>query len=248
MNYFRRLRQPDGEDEGRTPSSAEAVESSIKKFDAYSLGSTPGAETPRQDESQPETTAVSDGGDERTPGPEDAVAYEQVGEHVTAVLSSAHEAASRLRASATEEAEQIRAEAEAYAAKSRAAADAYSDEQREAAETKASAIVSEAEKRARSVRDAAQKDAVDTQREAVERRKALLEESERAEERLRNVLQVFRAMTERLENLVGETAKPRDVDARGNAAAEGTDGDLAEALMLDPRSNDSPSRRPSARS
>jgi len=226
MSYFRRTRNSDDENEGNAQRSADSEQTSIEKLAAT------------------EATLAGSVQDEPGPRGEDAVAYQQVGEHVTAVLSSAQQAADRLRVSATEEAERIRDEGEDYAAKTRAAADAYVDEGPATAETEAGEIISEAEQRAHALREAAQKEAVEAQRDAVERRKSLVEEAERSEERLRNLLDVFRAITQRLETLVGEDAH-READDRRDAKPERSEEDLADALMLERRSSDSESR-PSA--
>lgn len=229
MSYFRRLRGSGSDDESGAPNRD--AESSAKRFTAYSLRSA--------DENSPSRSTETEGAQERPARPEpvtrvvepalaspgDPVAYEHLGEHVSTVLSSADEAAKRLQASATREAERIRGEAEDYARKTRAAADAYAEQRRESAETQASAITADAEKRAREVRNAAEEKATDIQRDAIRRREALLQESERSEERLRNLLKVFRAMTERLENLVTTD------EAFGTEAPTSVDDDLTEALV-----------------
>jgi hypothetical protein len=230
MSYFRRLRGSGSDDDSGAQAQDEGAESSTKRFTPYSLRA---AGEPPADPDRSETQ----GGQDRSPrpkpviaaeappaAPDDPAVYEHLGEHVTTVLSSADEAAKRLQASATKQAERIRGEAEDYARKTRAAADAYAEQRREGAETQASAITADAEKRAREVRNAAEEQATDMQRDAVRRREALLQESERSEERLRNLLKVFRAMTERLENLVstqGEAAAMTDMPV---------DDDLTEAL------------------
>jgi hypothetical protein len=237
MSYFRRLRGS-GPDDDSAPRN-EDVKSSEKRLTPYSLRTS--SEAP----AEPAYT-TKEGGQDRSPRPEpvaraaqpaaaapnDPAVYEHLGEHVTTVLSSADEAAKRLQASATKQAERIRGEAEDYARKTRAAADAYAEQRREGAETQASAITADAEKRAREVRNAAEEQATDIQRDAVRRREALLQESERSEERLRNLLKVFRAMTERLENLVstpGEASAPA-VDQPDTSV----DDDLTEALAQSP--------------
>jgi cell division septum initiation protein DivIVA len=228
MSYFRRIRGSGSDDDSGAPS--ESAESSAERFTPYSLHA---ADERPADLDRSETQ----GGEDRSPRAEPVIAappppdaandpavYEQLGEHVTTVLSSADEAAKRLQASATNQAERIRGEAEDYARKTRAAADAYAEQRREGAETQASAITADAEKRAREVRNAAEEQATDMQRDAVRRREALLQESERSEERLRNLLKVFRAMTERLENLVSTSGE-------GSAMTDtSVDDDLTEAL------------------
>jgi vacuolar-type H+-ATPase subunit E/Vma4 len=239
MSYFRRLRGS-GPDDDSAPRN-EDVESFAKRFTRYSLGTS--KEAPAE---PPNHSREEKGSQDRSPrpepdaraaqpaaaGPNDPAAYEHLGEHVTTVLSSADEAAKRLQASATKQADRIRGEAEDYARKTRAAADAYAEQRREGAETQASAITADAEKRAREVRTAAEEQATDIQRDAVRRREALLQESERSEERLRNLLKVFRAMTERLENLVSTPS-----EASSTAVDEpdtSVDDDLTEALAQSP--------------
>jgi hypothetical protein len=240
MSNFRRMRKSKDENES-TARSADGEQT--EKFAAYSVGPAAEAE-PDTNEQGAEATHPSGVPEDPDQRGEDA-AYEQVGEHVTEVLTSAHQAANKLRASATEEVERARREAEHYATETRAAADAYADERRKTAETEAGQIVSDAEQQASAVRAAAQKDAVEAQREAAERRQSLLEESERSEERLRNLLEVFRAMTQRLETLVGHDAQSEGED-RGDAEPEETDEELADALEL-PRSSDSATRSSAAR-
>jgi hypothetical protein len=254
MGYFRRLRGSGPDDDTgpqnenvepdvSTPTSSFVPprEPLAKRFAQYSL------DAPNEAPADPPNHAREEkGGQERSPRPEsiaraaqpaagasnDPAVYEHLGEHVTTVLSSADEAAKRLQASATRQAERIRGEAEEYARKTRAAADAYAEQRREGAETQASAITADAEKRAREVRTAAEEQATDIQRDAVRRREALLQESERSEERLRNLLKVFRAMTERLENLVSTpgAASSRAVDEPDTSV----DDDLTEALAQSP--------------
>jgi vacuolar-type H+-ATPase subunit H len=240
MSYFRRLRGSGSDDDSGDGPQNDDVEPFAKRFTRYSL------DTSNEAPAKPPTHLREEkGGQDRSPRPEpvaraeqpaaagpDPAAYEHLGEHVTTVLSSADEAAKRLQASATQEAERIRAEAEDYARKARAAADAYAEQRREGAETEASAITADAEKRAREMRTAAEEQATDIQRDAVRRREALLQESERSEERLRNLLKVFRVMTERLENLVstpGE-ASSRAIDEPDTSV----DDDLTEALTQSP--------------
>jgi len=243
MSNFRRTRKSKDENES-TARSADGEQKATEKFAAYSAS--PAAEADAgANQQEAETTLPSGVQEDPDPRGEDAAAYEQVGEQVTEVLTSAHQAANRLRASATEEVERVRRQAEEYATETRAAADSYADERRKAAETEAGQIKSDAEQQANAVRAAAQKDAVEAQRDAVERRQALLEETERSEERLQNLLQVFRAMTQRLETLVGHDAQG-EADDRGDSEPEETDKDLADALELR-RSSDSESRSSAAR-
>ena len=227
MSYFRRRRDSDSDDDSGTPKVD--AESSTNRFAAYSLRdetSPPGATEAEGAEQRPATAdPVARELPPTIESPNDPAVYEQLGEHVSTVLSSADEAAKRLQASATKEAERIRAEAEEYARKTRAAADAFAEQRREDAETQASAITADAEKRARDVRKAAEEQATDVQRDAVRRREALLQESERSEERLRDLLKVFRTMTERLENLVSAPDAPAS-----ESTATSVDDDLRDAL------------------
>ena len=253
---FRRLRgKSEDEDREKADASAHRDKNPTEALAFYSLGTAAyapgeGDGAPGDSSAQNEASVDADLAAEprepvNAPGKE-GIAYEEVAEHVKAVLSSADEAADRLRASATEEAEQIRAAADDHSAKTRTAADAYADERREEAETTASAIISDAEQQAQSVRDAAEQDAADVLRDAIQRRESLLGESERSEERLRNLLQVFRAMTERLENLVGaERDDERDSDTLGTDAEAEAYSDLAEALIAEPGSSNSRSEQTS---
>jgi hypothetical protein len=236
MSYFRRLRGLSS-DEEQGPALA-GDESSLDRLLPYSMragAETAPPESDRSPEEQQDDPGEADSGRGRgsLEGARrgDPAVYDQLGEHVSTVLSSADEAAKRLQQSATEQAERIRAEAETYAQETRAAADVYGEERRESAQTEASAMVSDAENQAREVREAAELEAADIQRDAVRRRESLLEESERAEERLRNLLQVFRTMTERLEGLVGGDA------AQPPLASEVADEDLAETLVAHSRSS-----------
>jgi hypothetical protein len=240
MSYLRRFRGSGTDDE--EGAAVEDDESSVKQFLSYSVrADDEGARRAsdrvpevRQDDVPAAVTPAED----VQPAPAarwaDPAVYDQLGEHVSTVLSSADEAAKRLQDSAKTEAERIRAEAEAYAEDTRASADAYAEERREAAEGEASAIVLGAETRARELREAAEEEALNIQSDAMRRRQGLFEESERAEERLRNLLDVFRAMTERLEDLVGSrTATEEPLEARGGAADE----TLTEALIAQSRSS-----------
>jgi hypothetical protein len=222
MSHFRRRRGSGPEDENGAQTDPNA---STQRFTPYSLGATspdPSTETPR-DESAVRPEAEPQVGEPRSGSPSDSAAYERLGEHISTVLSSADEAAKRLQASATKDAERIRGEAEDHARKTRAAADAYAVQRRETAETEAAAITANAKKGAHDLRTAAEEQATEIQRDAIQRREALLQESERSEERLQDLLKVFRAMTERLENLVSGTDAPPSEQAAASA-------DLTEAL------------------
>jgi hypothetical protein len=233
MSYFRRRRDSGSDDDNGAPT--ESHEPSIGRFTPYSLAASGDASTGPPD--RPDAEPRVEGREPTDPVHNDPASYEQVGEHVTAVLSSAHEAAERLQASATKEAEQVRVEAEDYALKTRSAADDYAEEHRQSAQTEASAITGEAEQKAREVRDAAERDATEIQRDAVRRRESLLQEAERSEERLRDLLKVFRAMTDRLENLVEAPVQAAPTTGAERDAA--VEDDLPEALIAQSRSSDS---------
>ena len=233
MSYFRRLRGSGPDDEsGARDESAE----STKRFTPYSVRVSGESAADRERPTKKQGGQDSARRPEPVPraaepvaaAPSDPAVYEHLGEHVSTVLSSADEAAKRLQASATKQAERIRSEAEDYARKTRAAADAYAEQRRETAETQASAITADAEKRARDVRNAAEEEATDIQRDAIRRRESLLQEAERSEERLRNLLKVFRAMTERLENLVSTPGAMPGTEVAEQETS--VDDDLSEAL------------------
>jgi hypothetical protein len=236
MSYFRRLRGSGADDDSGTQN--DDIDSFAKRFTRYAAD-TSNAKPPnhpreeKSDRSRPRRSeSVAKAAQPPSARPDDPAAYEHLGEHVSSVLSSADEAAKRLQASAAKQADRIRGEAEEYARKTRAAADAYAEERREGAETEAFAITADADKRAREVRTSAEEQATDIQRDAVRRREALLRESERSEERLRNLLKVFRAMTERLESLVSTPG-----EASSTAVDEpdtSVDDELTEALVQSP--------------
>lgn len=164
---------------------------------------------------------------------DDVFDHAQVGERVTAVLevakrasedtlAKAGRAAERLlaefesaaTAAVTEaarraqevrrEADQFRAEADRYSAETRKAADAYAAETRAGAEQAAAKAVSEAEERVR-------------------RHAAIIAEAGLFEERLQNLVTVFRGMTDQLEDLLAQRQEPTE----GEAPAEET---LQESL------------------
>ena len=145
---------------------------------------------------------------------DDALDYFQVGERVAAVLEFAKRVAEDTLAQARREAdlvlaevenvatatvteaarkaqevrhetEQLRAEATRYSTETREAADAYAAETRGGAEKAAAKAISEAEER-------------------VKRRMAIVAEAARFEDRLQNLVTVFRGMTDQLEDLLAE--------------------------------------------
>jgi hypothetical protein len=167
---------------------------------------------------------------------------EQVGEQVAAVLVSAEQAAEQIRQSARQDAERIRAEAKDEVAatlsetkleakrgrreseKLRADADAYNKQAREAADRYVTEMRKEIDKeiartraevdeQVRGIRRAAQLRAKDLETEARARQKTLLQQVERAEARLEQLLGIFRGMTLQLEGLVSTESVGRSGDA-----------------------------------
>jgi hypothetical protein len=177
---------------------------------------------------------VGDGGD-----------YTQLGEHVAAVLTSAREAADELLAAARADAERIRTDADERAkqmvsaagleadgmrgdaARIRSEAEAYSDERRASAEAHAEAArrvaederakqLADAEQGAHAIRAEAERRVREIASEAVQRHEALVRDIGRSEERVEELLTVFRAMTSQLEAVVKAEADiepPADVEA-----------------------------------
>jgi hypothetical protein len=146
--------------------------------------------------------------------------YRQVGEEVTAVLTTAEHVAEQIRETAVQEAEQTRlaaeeqaaatlAEAEArrvdadsYGEATRAAADAYAEETRRSTDEEAARTVSEAEERARLIRAEAEQKASDIEAEAIRRRDALTTSTEGMQDRIESMLSAFRRATSELEELL----------------------------------------------
>jgi chromosome segregation ATPase len=98
------------------------------------------------------------------------------------------EAARRVQA-ARREAERLRAEAERYSAETREAADAYASVKRQVAEEAAAKATLEAE-------------------EQVRQQAAIVAEATRFEDRLQNLVTIFRGMTDQLEDLLAKGPKP----------------------------------------
>jgi hypothetical protein len=213
--------------------------------------------TPRVVTSKSDEGVMGTGGGGRDqPEPADQV-YDEIGEQVSAILSAAKQAAHQLRESARQDAERIRKEAEDRATASleragrdaarrrtegdhvRAEAEAYSKSTREAADRDAAemrrTIGEEAEKlrteamhEASAIRHAAKQKSYELRTEALDRQKALIAEAGRSEARLQQLLDVFRAMTSQLEDLLelepgGRWGKMQGVDAASV-------GELDEAL------------------
>jgi hypothetical protein len=167
---------------------------------------------------------------------------EQVGEQVAAVLVSAEQAAEQIRESARQDAERIRAEAkdqvaatlsetkleaergrreseklradaDAYNKQAREAADRYVTEMREKIDKDIARTRAEVDEQVRGIRRAAELRAKDLETEARARQKTLLQQVERAEARLEQLLGIFRGMTLQLEGLVSAGSAERSGDA-----------------------------------
>jgi hypothetical protein len=163
---------------------------------------------------------------------------QEVGEQVAAVLVSAEQAAEQIRESARQDAERIRAEAkdevaralsatkleaergrresqklradaDAYNKHTREAADRYGREMHEKIEKELAQTRANTDEQVRGIRRAAELRAKDLEKEARARQKTLLQQVERAEARLEQLLGIFRGMTLQLEGLVSAgSAKP----------------------------------------
>jgi hypothetical protein len=93
------------------------------------------------------------------------------------------------------EAERLRAEAQRHAEETRDAAEAYAREKRRDAEEAAAKATQEAEERVR-------------------RRAAIIAEADRFEDRLQDLVKVFRAMTTQLEDLLAEGDERKEDERR----------------------------------
>jgi F0F1-type ATP synthase membrane subunit b/b' len=175
--------------------------------------------------------------------------YAQVGEQVTAVLTSAQQAAEQIRESARQEAEliraeandkaaatlaeatldaeqrrreseELRAEADWYGKETREAADRYLEETRRESDQEAARRRADVDEQVRGIRRAAEQKAKDLETEALERQKALVLEAGRSEARLEQLLGVFRGMTSQLEELVRAEQAGKSGEAEGEEPDE----------------------------
>ena len=196
---------------------------------------------------QPAPQASTDGDGLARPEHADTASVE-VGDQVTAILSTAKQAAEQLLDSARQEADRVReeakqraasgldgakrhaqrrreegdklrAEAEAYSETTRESADRQAAETRQRTEEEAGKRRSEAEQEAREIHRAARQKAAELTAESLERQKVLIAEAERSEARLEQLLGVFRAMASQLEGLLEPGRAVAPVGA-GQAAAE----------------------------
>ncbi len=165
-----------------------------------------------------------------------------VGEHVTAVLTSAQQAADRMRNEARQEAERVRAEAreraeaaidgaketaadaraeaDAYDRNVRTHADAYSEEKRTEAEEYARRAVAGAKEEAEGIREKARVEAGRMVEAGRRRSEALAAEVRHFEERLDRLHTVFAGMTNQLGELLQSGTQPQRDEDDGDAAEE----------------------------
>ena len=227
-DLFRRFRGggTPGREEADSPSSpperptSERSSAIVRAFEPYSLERS----TPVEPESQQSTADRADFREGGSGGERELTSPAQIGEHVTAVISSAEQAAEQMRreaaaeaeriraevrdeakgliAEATREAERMRADAGTYSREAREDADAYAGEKRSEAEAYSSRFRAEAEENARELREAAKQEAKRIEKEARRRREVLTSEAERFEERLHSLHAVFRGITTQLEALL----------------------------------------------
>jgi hypothetical protein len=182
--------------------------------------------------------------------------YVQLGEQVTAVLTSANQAAEHIRESALQEAEliqaeandkaaamlaeasldaeqrrresnELRAEADRYGEEKREAADRYLEETRRESDQEAVRRRAEVDEQVRGIRRAAEQKAKDLETEALERQKALVLQAGRSEARLEQLLGVFRGMTSQLEELVEDEQAGKS----GEGEREEPDEELLDELL-----------------
>jgi cell division septum initiation protein DivIVA len=173
--------------------------------------------------------SVPDGAESSDPG--------AVGEHVSAILRAAEEAAEQIRADArrlsdrllqqareaarakiaelTEEAERSRREADEYARDMRMAVEAYAKKHRHDAEEAARQLTDEAEARAKSILESAQEGAGRIEAGARRHQETLRAETQRLEGARRQALNGVGELMATLQELLGDTTgEPRqELDA-----------------------------------
>jgi hypothetical protein len=186
---------------------------------------------------------------------------QQAADHL---LRSAREEADRVRSDAQEEvaasrtealsetarvqreSQRLRLEVETYGKETRDAADEYGAETRAAAEHQAERRLAEAEERAQAIVAEAERRARDVAQGEVRRREvevrrqeALAAGAKRYEERLENLLQVFRGMATQLEDLIHTNQDAKDQEEEYDAEAPADDA-LDEALRPERQTQASP--------
>lgn len=187
---------------------------------------------------------------------------QQAADHL---LSSAREEADRVRSDAQEEvaasrtealsetarvqreSQRLRLEVETYGKETRDAADEYGAETRAEAEHQAERRLAEAEERAQAIVAEAERRARDVAQGEVRRREvevrrqeALAAGAKRYEERLENLLQVFRGMATQLEDLIHTNQDAKDQEEEEYDAEAPADDALDEALRPERQTQASP--------
>jgi hypothetical protein len=212
--------------------------------------------TPQSGEGNADNAPVETRRDGRTEVGQPEENYAQVGEQVAAVLTSAEHAVNQIRESALQEAERLRAEtsdkaaaalseaklqaersrreseklradADTYSRGTRAAADRYLAETRLKIDEEAAQRRAEVDKQVRAIRRAAEQKAKDVEAEVLQRQRTLVQEIERSEARVQQLLGIFRGMTAQLEGLVSADPAGQSGDAEREASV---DEPLDEAL------------------
>jgi hypothetical protein len=119
------------------------------------------------------------------------------------------------------DASRIRAEAEAYAKDMRAAADSFAEQGRRGVEREAAQIVADAQKRLAAADADVEQKVRKPRRMPVSGRKLLQVEVQRYEERIENILVVFRGMGSQLEDLLGrQRTESRNLGEASDKALE----------------------------
>lgn len=136
----------------------------------------------------------------------------RLGDEARATAQAAIEEALRIAAEDRAEGERIRAEAESYAGETRADAESFAERTRTDAGREAGKIVEEARTRLEAADAEAAQKVRDLTADARERLSTLQAASKRYEERLEHMLVVFRGMSSRLEELLGERADGSEAD------------------------------------
>lgn len=174
--------------------------------------------------------------------------YAQLGEQVTAVLTTAEQAASEIRESARRDAiqlrldaeestkaarhesEQIRTEADKYNEETRATADAYAEQIRRAADEQAAKARAALEQEVLAVRADAERKAKEIEAEALRRRDALAESTANMEQRIAGMATALRGMTGDLEGLLPTSPRAGEDQKARVESAELDDDAIEDAL------------------
>jgi CRISPR/Cas system CSM-associated protein Csm2 small subunit len=242
------------ESQEQLPEEGGSATSPVDRLAEYSLKEELAAAAEGSAEAEAEPVADDES---ESPGAKVAADLGAVGEEVSTVLISAQEAAARIRQKAQEEAERVRkeaesvaaaevdearrvadadradasrtrAEAETYAEDKRAAADSFAEQRRRDAEREAAQILDDAQKRLAAADAAVEQKIRQALAHTRQRTELLQAEVERYEERIENILVVFRGMGSQLEDLLG-----RQRDESQNLA-EASDEALDDALRPGP--------------